>query len=372
MKILHIGKFWPVRGGVEKVMYDLTLGLSRRGIRCDMLCASTEGPALVIALNDCGSVEATRTLCKASSTMITPAMVTRLRSIAADYDIIHVHHPDPMAALALLLSGFRGKVILHWHSDILRQKVLLHFYKPLQRWLLRRADLVICTSPKYAEGSPALRSVAAKLRCVPIGVESVEPDPAAAAELGWTGRARHIVFSMGRMIPYKGFENLILAARDLPDDYLVVIAGSGPLHDRMQQLVDSNGLSAKVLLPGRISDRERDALMAAASVFVLPSVEKTEAYGIVLIEAMSASLPVVATEIPGSGTSWVNAHGVSGLNVPVADPAALARAITDICEDPDARAAYARAARARWEENFTAEHFLDTVTNIYRELLAQS
>lgn len=372
MKILQIGKFWPIRGGVEKVMLDLTLGLSSRGIECDMLCANSRGKTQDIRLNDCGKVTATYSLFKANSTMISPVMISRLRQIVCDYDIIHVHHPDPMAALALLLSGYKGKVVLHWHSDILRQRILLHVYRPLQNWLLRRADVVICTSPNYAEGSEALGSVSAKLRCVPIGVEPLAPRKEGASELLKMADGRKIVFSLGRMIPYKGFENLILAARHLPPDYVVIIAGSGPLYKRHMRLISDNGLDGKVLMPGRISDGDRDALMAAASVFCLPSVEKTEAYGIVLIEAMSAGVPVVATKIPGSGTSWVNEHGVSGLNVAVRNPLRLAEAIIRVVDSPKGAGYYGQNARKRWETMFTRDIFIDNITAIYKELLPQA
>ncbi len=371
MKLLQIGKFWPVRGGVEKVMFDLTRGLSKRGIECDMLCAGAKGRTQHIKLNEFGHVTATHTLFKASSTMISPDMVSCLRRIAPDYDIIHIHHPDPMAALALFMSGYKGKVVLHWHSDILRQRILLHAYQPLQSWLLHRADVVICTSPKYAAGSEALGSVASKLRCVPIGVDAVAPDSTGAQDLRRLIGDRKVVFSLGRMIPYKGFDNLILAAQYLPDDYVVVIAGSGPLYKRLKELVQKHGLESKVLMPGRISDSDRDALLGLASVFVLPSVEKTEAYGIVLIEAMSAGVPVVATEIPGSGTSWVNEHGVSGLNVPVADPGRLAEAIVSVAGDSADHARYSRGARRRWEEMFTGEAFIDNMTTLYCDLLGE-
>lgn len=356
-------------GGVEKVMFDLTQGLSDRGIECDMLCAATYGPTQEISLNECGRVIATRSLLKAKSTMISPAMVRLMRRIAPQYDIIHVHHPDPMAALALYVSGYKGKVVLHWHSDILRQRMLLHIYRPLQDWLLQRADVVICTSPNYAEGSDALQCVSGKLRCVPIGVEPIEAGGDGARDILRQVGARKLVFSLGRMIPYKGFDNLIHAADFLPDNYAVVIAGSGPLYAPLHQLVIEKGLESKVIMPGRISNRDRDALMGAASVFCLPSVEKTEAYGIVLIEAMSAAKPVVATEIPGSGTSWVNAHGVSGLNVPCGSPERLAKAIVDVTSDPTTSEFYSSNARQRWEKLFTIGTFIDNITGIYSRLL---
>src|SRR5690606_28339679 len=138
MKILQLGKFYPIRGGVEKVMYDLMLGLSDRQISCDMLCATTEDhPGGTLILGPYARVLAKRTQVKLAATMISTAIISTLRKIANRYDVVHIHHPDPMASLALLLSGFKGKVVLHWHSDILKQKILLKLYGPLQRWLIR-------------------------------------------------------------------------------------------------------------------------------------------------------------------------------------------------------------------------------------------
>lgn len=368
MKILQIGKFWPVIGGVEKVMFDLTQGFSSKGIVCDMLCAAMDKESQVISLNKCGRVITTRTLLKSNSTMISPEMVLVLWRINSDYDIIHIHHPDPMAAFALVMSGYKGKVVLHWHSDILRQNLLLQFYEPLQRWLLRRADRVICTSPNYAKGSKALTEVANKLSCIPIGCAPVIPDDVGVASLRKKMEGRRVIFSLGRLVPYKGFDNLILAAKYLPDDYMVVIAGSGPCKEKLCKLIAVNNLGQKVRMLGRISDYERNAWMGAASLFCLPSVEKTEAYGIVLIEAMSTGLPVVATNIPGSGTSWVNAHGISGLNVSCGAPKDLADAIIRIIDNKNIAEEYGINARHRWENLFTIERFIDNVADIYRNL----
>ena len=184
MKILQLGKFYPVLGGVEKVMFDLTVGLSEvgfseeglseEGVECDMMCAGSDGRGTeVIRLNPHGRILCHRTLIEAAKTTIAPSMVTRLRRIAKDYDIIHIHHPDPMAAMALRLSGYKGKVVLHWHSDILSQKALLRFYLPIQNWLIKRADTIVGTTPVYLAESPYLHGVQEKCRCIPIGTEPV-------------------------------------------------------------------------------------------------------------------------------------------------------------------------------------------------------
>lgn len=157
LKILQLGKFYPIRGGIEKVAYDLTVGLSEQHTDCDMMCAAIQGGNRIIPINEHARIICCHTWMKAAATMISPAMVFMLRKMQRQYDIIHVHHPDPMACLALFLSGYKGRVILHWHSDILKQQFLLKLYKPLQQWLIRRADLIIGTSPVYLAESPFCR-----------------------------------------------------------------------------------------------------------------------------------------------------------------------------------------------------------------------
>ena len=152
-KILQLGKFYPIKGGVEKVMFTFLEGLASRGVECDMLCAECEGPGRTIEVAPGAKIITCRTLVKAAGTTIAPGMIFKLRKTAKKYNSIHIHHPDPMAALALFLSGYKGKVVLHWHSDIIRQRFFLYFYRWLQNWLIRRAEVVVGTSPDYIKSS---------------------------------------------------------------------------------------------------------------------------------------------------------------------------------------------------------------------------
>lgn len=160
---------------------------------------------------------------------------SHLEKECRNYDIIHVHHPDPMACIALFLSGYKGKVVLHWHSDIQKQKVLLKFYQPLQEWLLKRADLILGTSPVYLAESPCLQSVQGKTRCLPIGVEPMRPQAERVAAIREKYPCKKIVFSLGRLVAYKGYEYLIEAARFLDDDYVLLIGGTGPLKAELDE-----------------------------------------------------------------------------------------------------------------------------------------
>lgn len=366
MKILQLGKFYPIRGGVEKVMWDLTRGISGRGVDCDMLCAMLPADGfdprkpVVAEFNAHGRVICVKAILKLAATMISPAMVFWLRRHAGEYDIIHIHHPDPMACLALRMSGFRGRVILHWHSDILKQKGLLVLYRPLQRWLIRRASVIVGTTPVYVRQSPDLISARHKITYLPIGIEDSVYSPSESDDDTVT------VFSLGRLVEYKGFSYLIEAAALLPDNYRVKIAGKGPLEGELRSLAERTA-PGKVEILGYVTDEEARRLYNDCSVFVLSSVMKTEAFGIVQLEAMSCRKPVIATHIPGSGTDWVNADGVSGINVPCCDSAALARAIRDVCEDPERYRRYCSDARERYESLFSYEGMVDGALDIYTE-----
>lgn len=371
LRVLQLGKFYPVKGGVEKVEYELMVGLSRAGVRCDMLCASSEGGDRVERVNGLAELLCCRTLAEASATMLSPSLVRTLRRVCGCYDIIHVHHPDPMACLALWLSGYGGRVVLHWHSDILKQRVLLHFYRPLQRWLVRRADLIVGTTPVYLSGSPFLRGFEWKCRCLPIGVEPMRPEARGVSEVRARYGGRKIVFSLGRLVPYKGYRYLVEAARHLGDDYVVLIGGTGPLCSSLLDQITSMGLHGKVQLLGRVSEEDLPSYYGACSVFCLSSIQKTEAFGIVQVEAMSCGKPVVATRIPGSGVSWVNADGESGVNVPPRDPAALARAIEHVCGDDVVYGRYCSGALRRYRSLFTREHMIDNCLKLYLDCYGQ-
>ena len=366
MKVLQLGKFYPIRGGVEKVMWDLTCGLSARGIDCDMLCAELDRDE-VIHLNEHGRVICLKAWMKKAATMIAPKMISWLRKHKGEYDIIHVHHPDPMACLALRLSGYKGRVILHWHSDILKQKFLLRFYAPLQRWLIRRADTIIGTTPVYLKESPYLKNVQDKTVAVPIGIEPVSYDPKLAEEWKQRYPGKKLVVSIGRLVPYKGYTYLIQACRHLGEEYLVLVVGDGPLMDNLTGEVQDYGVKDRIKFLGYVEDNEMHALLAACDLFVMSSVMKTEAFGIVQIEAMSLGKPVIATKIPESGVSWVNADCVSGINVPIKDDKALAEAIRRICTDPDLRKAYAEGAKDRFETNFTLNGMIERTIKIYTD-----
>ena len=370
MRVLQLGKFYPIRGGVEKVMYDVMCGLSNRKICCDMMCAAVENQKSgVVPLSNYARLLCVPSLMKLKGTMMAPLMITELLRVRKKYDVIHIHHPDPMATLALFLSCYSGKVVLHWHSDIVKQKTLLYLYKPLQSWLIKRADVIVGTSPVYTKHSPFLKKVVHKVVCIPIGIEEPIKNTELATQLKSRYAGKKIVFSLGRLVDYKGFRYLIEAARFLNDDCVVLIGGGGPLKSSLQDMIDRYGLKNKVELLGFISDRDLPAYFEACDLFCLSSIQKTEAFAIVQVEAMAFGKPVVATRIKDSGVSWVNEHGISGLNVNPCNGKELAGAISSILNDNRLYDTLSAGARNRYETWFTYEKMIDKCVELYSQLL---
>jgi glycosyltransferase involved in cell wall biosynthesis len=277
--------------------------------------------------------------------------------------------PDPLAALAVWAARPRGRLVLHWHSDVVRQRVTRLLYRPLERWLLRRADAVIATSQAYADSSPALQSCRHKVTVIPIGAPPPQPCDADQVErlrerYGGAG----IVFALGRMTYYKGWEVLIAAARELPADVRVVVGGGGPELLRYRALAARAGLGERLRFVGPLSAASVEAHFALADVFCIASTLRAEAFGVVALEAMARGRAVVATSIPGSGLGWLHQDGVTGLQVPPRDPAALAAALRRLLDEPALRERCGAAGQARWAELFTARTMADQTLALYRRL----
>jgi glycosyltransferase involved in cell wall biosynthesis len=246
-------------------------------------------------------------------------------------------------------------------------------YRPLENWLLRRADAIIATSRRYAQSSRTLHPWLGKVHVVPVGVSPPPQVPASRIEEVRRRQGnRRIVFALGRMTYYKGYEVLIEAARLLPEDTVVVVGGGGQLLDHYRGLVQAAGLGDRIQFVGPMSTANVEAHFAAAELFCLASTVRAEAFGVVVLEAMARGLAVVAPEIPGSGLNWLHMDGVTGVTVRAGDPPALAAGIQHLLSDPKARKRYAQAGRLRWADGLTSQDMADMTMAIYQSLLEVS
>lgn len=259
--------------------------------------------------------------------------------------------------------------MLTYHSDVVRQRTMSALFKPLLDTAMRRASAILATSPNYLATSPVLAAHRARCQVVPYGIPLDRfdpPDQDRAAAIA-TLHGPRLVLAVGRLVYYKGFDVLIRAMR-LVEARLVII-GEGPLEGSLRALARAEGVSHKVTLLGEVQNSDVAPFFAAADVFVLPSVARSEAFGIVQLEAMASGTPVVNTALD-SGVPWVSQHERTGLTVPPGDPPALAAALARLLDDRVLRDRLGAAARARARAEFDVRVMGDRVAGIYRTLLA--
>lgn len=375
MRVVHFGKYYPPEmGGIENVTRSLAEGVASAGNPTTVVCFGRDPRHPEEAMAGVCVHRVPITIDLASQPLGWRYLRECVR-LGRHADIVHLHAPNMLAALAALLAGPRPRIVVHWHSDVVDKGWLGRLLAPLERALLRRADAIACTSRAYADASSTLAPFADKVAVVPLGVRdaaATTPDAspqALPAALDGRIRGRKVVLSVGRMVPYKGFHLLVEAAQDLADDAVIVLAGTGPLEHEIRAMAEARGVSDRVIVTGRLEPATLDALFRMATLFCLPSVVRAEAFGVVLIEAMSHGLPLVATRIAGSGVPWVNAHGESGLNVAVGDARALAQACNEILASPQLHERLSQGARKRFLSEFTEDIFIERTLALYRRVI---
>ncbi len=369
MKVLHIGKYYPpFLGGIEKVNFDLVETLIQQGVQTDVFCFNHEVGREVTYKGY--KIHRTAVWMTKFSTPISFSIFKDLREIYKDYDIIHIHMPNPTAALAFQFLPFKGKIVLHWHLDIVKQKLVKVGYKAFQTHILKKADAIIVTSPDYLESSKDLKPYKNKCYVIPLGIDDsyLTENLKFRDKLVLKYNDKKVIFSLGRLIYYKGFEYLIEAAKYLDANTLILIGGIGVLKEKLQKQIEDNNLQEKVKLISKIPETELAEYYNRADVFCLPSIERSEAFGIVLLEAMASSCPVISTSM-GSGTSWVNTHQETGLVVPAKNAKALANAIKLITENKDLNDRFSKNALARFHEHFKLEQMTQRTLDLYQNLL---
>ena len=375
MKVLHFGRFYNAQfGGLERVVANLLGGLSR-SIGVTNLVANERFGTDIVEV-DGYRVYKVPSLGLVAATALCPTMPYWARRLHREqhFDIAHLHFPDPMAHLAVMALPPEVKLVIYWHSDIVRQKNLFKLYRPFLDRIIARADAIIAATPMHFSSSSQL-GVAdpRKLHVVPYGTDFGPFEDAAAVAGGEALRRklgkRFVIFAIGRHVYYKGFEFLVRAMREVHNDALLVLGGSGPLSANLKQRVATLGLDDRVLFTGRIPDEDLPAYYHAADVLCMPSVEPSEAFGQVQVEAMACRKPVVCCEL-GNGVTYVNQHGVTGLVVPPRDPIALAAALDRLLSNADLRREMGENGYVRAKQEFTLQHMWRETLKVYEAVTA--
>jgi len=382
MRILHIGKYYPPdQGGMERHVCDLATEQVANGHQVHVLCYHGS-PGIPRTRESDNGIEITRlhVRAKISFAPLAPGFARELHLLCQEFHphVIHVHLPNP-AVLFTMFFPANIPLVVHWHADVGGNGSTNRFvrmaypaYALFERAMLRRANAIIATSLPYLEYSPHLRNFRDKCTVIPLGIRPKNYSYQAGIDVPQTsGSPSSMVFSLGRFTFYKGFEYLVRAAQQLPQTNFV-IAGEGETLPAIRKLVHELGLEHQVLLPGAISHDHMVRLMNDCTLFCLSSIDRGEAFGIVLLEAMLFGKPLISTDIPGSGTGWVNQHEQTGLVVPPMDAPALAKAIQRILKNPELATQYGQAAKRRFDTTFDLSVTMNAVYSVYEQAMGIS
>jgi rhamnosyl/mannosyltransferase len=367
LKVLEVNKaYFPHIGGIETLVKQYSEELGQFGAQVrTLVCRDGKGGTIREKVNGVPVIRS-GSMGTYFSCPLSLHFIREFRRMAKKADVIHIHLPFPLADLALLLSGYKGKVAVSWHSDIVKQKKLLFFYKPLLKYLLNRADMIFTATEGHINGSDFLPEYREKCRILPYGITvedylNIDRKPILTEKL--TDKNSVKVFFTGRLVYYKGVDVLLKAFR-LVNGCELFIAGTGELEAELKAYAKEHNMEDKVHFLGFLPDDELKQAYADCDIFVLPSVAKSEAFGIVQLEAMVYGKPVINTLLP-SGVPHVSIHKKTGLTVPPSDFESLSAAILALARNRELREEYGKNAADRVMENFNEK---DIIRKLYEYL----
>ena len=369
MRVLHFFKtyFPDSYGGIEQFIYQLARGCALRGVDVDVLSLSREVDNETSRFEN-HSVHRVRRTFGIASTDFSFRAFPRFAALARQADIIHYHYPWPFADIVHFVTPFAKPTVLTYHSDIIRQKRLLRLYEPLMKRFLGSVDRIVATSQNYLQTSDVIRHYQHKTIVIPIGLDPstyAAPDDALLAKWRSEFKGRFFLF-VGALRYYKGLHILLDAIRGT--GYPLVIVGAGPIEAELHVHAEQIGLT-NVHFLGSQSDSDKVALFKLCYAVVFPSHLRSEAFGISLLEGAMFGKPLISSEI-GTGTSFINIHGETGLVVRPEDPKDLREALRMLYENPELADRMGRQAYLRYQTYFTVDRMVDSYIGLYDELLS--
>lgn len=383
MRVLHIGKYFPPYvGGMENFLGDLCPALEKMGVTVGVLVHEDQ------ALKEDSCNESNITFLKKAPTYgqllyapVSPEFPRIFNKTIKEFkpDLIHFHLPNTSAFWALLLPRAKDiPWIIHWHADVVPSRIdtrmafAYRLYRPFEQLMLKKTQSIIITSPHYQESSNALEGWTEKCHFVPLGINPLRlKNGANNMSYLWSEKKTFKVVSVGRLTYYKGHESLVKAISQL-DNVEAIIVGAGKRYRKLRELISSLGVCHKVKLAGFQPNESLNALLMDADCFCLPSNERTEAFGLVLLEAMYYRKPIIACYIPGSGMEWIIDNGRTGILVPPNSPAMLAEGIKKIAENSSMAAEMGNAGFDKYFENFQIDRVAEKIHQIYQNTCSSS
>ena len=372
MRILELGKFYaPERGGIETLLRLWAEGFVQSGHDVQCVVAHRNHRSIT-EIQHGVRVHRLASFGSALSTSLSPSYLRATHRYPAD--IWHAHYPNPLADLACVTGPSRVPLVLHWHSDVIRQRALMRLYAPLlQNRLLKRADRIVVATPQHLEYSQWLGPYRDKVVVIPFGLdlERFHPTPALlarAAEFRKVANGQKVLLNIGRLVGYKGQRYAIEAMRQV--DAQLWLAGDGPLRGELEAVAAGCGVTKKIRFWGEVSDENLPAMLHACDLFVFPSITTNEAFGLVLVEAMACGKPLVACNLR-SGVPYVCRDGVNGLICPPAEAEALSHTVNRILNDSELAARLGQAGLVRARNEFSAPVMVARTLELFSNLVGR-
>lgn len=371
MKVLHVYRtyFPDPPGGLQEAIRQICISTQAYGVENTVFTLSPNPWPKSVDRPEAKVVRCRSWAAPASCDLGGLDAVQTFRALAQQADVIHYLFPWPYADVLRLVAPNKPSV-LTYISDIVRQRLLGEVYAPLMWKTLQNVDAIVSNAPAYAAGSPVLSapSLQSKVRQIPLGIDEasyeVAPDTTVFEKLGLDSAEPFLLF-VGVLRYYKGLHILLRACRQL--NRRLVVAGAGPEASALQREAEELGLN-NVLFAGQVTDGEKMALLKACRGLVLPSHLRSEAYGMVLVEASMMRKPMVTCEI-GTGTSFVNLDRETGFVVPPESPDALANAMNTLLADEVLAEQMGKAARQRYERLFSGPALGKAYAQLYQDVM---
>jgi len=358
MKILHISKFFPpIYGGIENQVKSICDYVFFKNSEVEVLAF---GKKTNIRRNKYKIFEF-KPFLKIFSQPLSISYILCGRKLINKSGIVHYHYPNIVGLILCFLYVKNKNLYFHWHSDILNQHYLNFFFSFIEKNLLKKSKKIIFTSSYYAKKFKYYHLFKNKIKIINCGSDNLnlqfKRNISARKnyfKIKEKFKSNKIIYSIGRLVPYKGFKYLILSSKFLQNNYKIIIAGNGGDYNYLKQLIDENNLNKKVFLLGKVSHSEHLSYLKLCDVFCLPSISKNEAFGIALIEAMSFAKPLISTKIEGSGVNFVNKNNITGLKAPIKNPKKLSNLINKKKKKKKIYKKFSLNSKKRYQQYFTS------------------
>lgn len=368
MKVLHFYKtYYPDSfGGIEQVIFQLASGSVALGIESTVLSLTPNKVERVIEING-HQVFRCRSNFKIASTDFSLSAIWRFNELAKNADLVHYHFPWPFMDIAHILTNHKKPSVVTYHSDIVRQKNLLKIYRPLKNYFLRNVDSIVATSPNYFVTSEILQKYQDKVELITYGLDkNTYPKLSHDRSTYWRNKVGDKFFLfIGVLRYYKGL-NILLDALAL-GDFPTVIVGAGPIEYELKGKAKALGLKNVVFL-GQISEEDKVSLLDLSYALVFPSHLRSEAFGISLLEGAMFAKPMISSEI-GTGTSFINIDGLTGIVVLPSSPKELFSAMHFLWDNPEIASRMGNEAAKRYLDLFTADKMCEKYAALYKRLI---